>query len=156
MRPLQRRRVTDFAAQLLMLPPNLQDHLDNLALFPDRADRIEALIALADEFQKQPAYDVPRDPQHRVPACESEVYMAAEPYGQGLKFKFVIDNPQGLSAMALARILDDSLSGLPLDQVLQVPDDLIYTIFGRELSMGKSAGLIGMVQMVRAEANRAK
>ena len=56
--------------------------------------------------------------------------------------------------MALARILDDSLSGEPLEQVARVPDDVVYTIFGRELSMGKSAGLIGMVQKVRAEAQR--
>jgi cysteine desulfuration protein SufE len=83
--------------------------------------------------------------------------MAAKPLGDGtLKFEFAVDNPQGMSAMALARILDDSLSGVPLEQVRQVPDDLVYTIFGRELSMGKSAGLMGMVQMVRAEANRAR
>ncbi len=139
-----------------MLPPKLQEHLDNLALFPDRADRIEALIGLADEYQARAKAEVPRDAQHRVPACESEVYMSAVPFQEGLRFQFAVDNPQGMSAMAMARILDDSLSGIPVDQVLAVPDDLVYTIFGRELSMGKSAGLMGMVQMVRAEAKRAR
>ncbi len=139
-----------------MLPPKLQEHLDNLALFPDRADRIEALIGLADEYQARAKAEVPRDAQHRVPACESEVYMSAAPFQEGLRFQFAVDNPQGMSAMAMARILDDSLSGIPVDQVLSVPDDLVYIIFGRELSMGKSAGLMGMVQMVRAEAKRAR
>ncbi|HSI72710.1 MAG TPA: SufE family protein [Fimbriimonas sp.] len=137
-----------------MIPPKLQDHLDTLALLPDRHDRIEALIALADEYQARSMPDVPRDLQHRVPACESEVYMRAVPEGQSLKFEFAVDNPQGMSAMALARILEDSLSGVALDQVAQVSDEIVYEIFGRELSMGKSAGLMGMVQMVRGEAKR--
>ena len=80
--------------------------------------------------------------------------MSTTPMGEGLKFHFAVDNPQGMSAMAMARILDDSLSGVPLTEVVEVPDELVYTIFGRELSMGKSAGLMGMVQMVRAEAKR--
>ena len=33
--------------------------------------------------------------------------------------------------------------------------DIVYTIFGRELSMGKSMGLMAMVTMVRAAAERA-
>ena len=35
-----------------------------------------------------------------------------------------------------------------------VPADVVYRIFGRELSMGKSLGLMGMVNMVRAEARQ--
>jgi cysteine desulfuration protein SufE len=56
--------------------------------------------------------------------------------------------------MALAAILGDSLSGALLDEVASVPADVIYRIFGRELSMGKSLGLMGMVNMVRAEARQ--
>jgi cysteine desulfuration protein SufE len=139
-----------------MLPQKLQDHLDTLALFPDRQERIEALIALADDFRAGPPVAVPHDAEHRVPACESDVYLLASPLANGtLKFDFAVDNPQGISAMALAQILDESLSGTALREVVQVPDDVVYTIFGRELSMGKSAGLIGMVQMVRVAAQRA-
>ena len=131
--------------------PKLQDHLDTLALFPDRQERIEALIALADEFRQSP--DVPRDAKHRVPGCESEVYMEAKPRADGtLSFHFAVDNPQGMSAMAMARILEDSASAAPMDQVAELREDVVYEIFGRELSMGKTAGLTGMVQMVRREA----
>jgi len=135
-----------------MLPKPLQEQLDNLAFFESRQDRIEALIALGDEYRNEPIPDVPRDAQHRVPACESEVYVDSQPLGVGLKFRFAVDNPQGISAMALARILDEGLSGVPLDQIRQVPEGLVYTIFGNELSMGKSAGLMGMVQKVKSEA----
>jgi cysteine desulfuration protein SufE len=137
------------------LPPRLQDQLDTLALFPDRQERIEALIALGDEFRAQPPADVPRDDAHRVPACESDVYVDSTPLGIGRKYRFAVDNPQGISAMAMARILDESLSGEDPSLVRQVPDDIIYTIFGRELSMGKSAGLMGMVQKVKMEAAKA-
>jgi cysteine desulfuration protein SufE len=54
--------------------------------------------------------------------------------------------------MALAVILSESLSGVPLDEVMAVSADIVYRIFGRELSMGKSLGLMGVVNMVRAAA----
>ena len=49
-------------------------------------------------------------------------------------------------------ILDEALSGAPLEQVAAVPQDLVYRVFGRELSMGKSMGLMGMVSMVASMA----
>jgi cysteine desulfuration protein SufE len=48
----------------------------------------------------------------------------------------------------MAVLLGDNLSGAPLDQVAAVPQDIVYRVFGRELSMGKSMGLMGMVSMV--------
>jgi cysteine desulfuration protein SufE len=67
-----------------------------------------------------------------------------------------VDNPQGISAMAFAEILDQGLSGAPLDQVLQVPDDVVYEVFGRELSMGKTMGLTETLRAVKALARQAK
>ena len=51
-------------------------------------------------------------------------------------------------------ILDETLSGAPPEQVANVPSDIIYAVFGKELSMGKSMGLTGMVTvtMVRTAA----
>ena len=66
-----------------------------------------------------------------------------------LDFHFAVENPQGVSAMALAAILQDSLSGASLEEVREVPEDLIYGIFGTELSMGKSMGLMGMIRSVK-------
>jgi cysteine desulfuration protein SufE len=136
-----------------MVPPKLQEILDDLEMFPDRAERIQALISLGEEFRNPSPAEMARTPQSRVPGCESEVFVTSARKADGtLEYRFAVDNPQGISAMALAQILDQGLSGAPLDQVAQVSEDLVYTIFGRELSMGKSLGLTGMVRMVRVEA----
>ena len=136
----------------MALPPKLAAFLEELSFFTDRQDRIEALVAIGEKYRKPDG--VPRDQQHRVPGCESEVYVSSEPAGEGLNFKIAVDNPQGISAMALAQILDDTLSGEPLELVAQVQPDVIYEIFGRELSMGKSMGLMNTVSAVKAEASR--
>ena len=126
------------------MPPKLQEILDDLAMFPDRADRIDALIALSGEYVHPSAEEVPRTESTKVPGCESEVFMGRS---DG-RFRFAVDNPQGVSAMALARILEIGLEGQPAE----VPDEIVYTVFGRELSMGKNLGLTNMVRMVRTAA----
>jgi cysteine desulfuration protein SufE len=136
-----------------MIPAKLQEHLDNLALFPDRSERIEALIAIGDEFRNPTKEEFPRTGDRRVPGCESEAFVSLSAREDGTyDFHFAVDNPQGISAMALAQILAEGLSGAPLDQVMEVSEDVVYTIFGRELSMGKSMGLTGMVRMAKTLA----
>jgi cysteine desulfuration protein SufE len=138
------------------LPPKLAERLEDLSLFPDRAERVEALIALGEEYRHPDDGEVPRTDETRVPGCESEVFVRAKPRRDGtLDYRFAVDNPQGISAMAFARILEEGLSGAPREQVAAVPDDLVYEVFGRELSMGKSMGLMGMVRMAKAEAAKA-
>jgi cysteine desulfuration protein SufE len=139
------------------LPPRLQEHLDMLALLPDRGDRIQYLISLADRFHEvAPAVaSRPFPESHRVPQCESEAYVWATPRADGtLDFHFAVENPQGISAKALAVILADGLSGQPPARVAAVPGDFVYGVFGRELSMGKNLGLLGMLQMCHAFARR--
>ena len=139
------------------LPPRLRDHLDMLALMPDRADRIQYLISLGDRFREVPPEVATRPfaEENRVPQCESEAYTWATPRADGtLDFHFAVENPQGISAKALGMILGDGLSGAPLDAVVAVPGDLVYAVFGRELSMGKNLGLLGMLQMCQAYARR--
>jgi cysteine desulfuration protein SufE len=139
----------------MALPPSLQSQLDDLAFFPDRQERIEALIDIGRGFTNPSADEVPRTEAARVPGCESEVFLRATPRPDGtLEFRYAVDNPQGISAMALAQILQDGLSGVPRDQVASIPEEFVYDVFGRELSMGKSMGLMGMIRMAKAEASR--
>ncbi|MBC8065190.1 MAG: SufE family protein [Chlorobia bacterium] len=135
-------------------PAKLQEFLDDLAMFPDRADRIDALISIGQRFKNPDEETVPRTPQTRVPGCESEVFVASKPEGQGRRFLFGVDNPQGISAMALAQILDESLTAQPPSEVEMVSEDVVYDIFGKELSMGKSLGLTNMVRMVKQESKK--
>jgi len=123
----------------------------------ERSERIQALIDLAEKFRPVPASIAtrPYPEDQRVPACESEAFVFTEPLPNGcLKFHFAVENPQGITARALAVILDETCSGAPLSEVAAVPGDVIFGIFGNELSMGKSVGLAGIVAMVQAHARR--
>ena len=136
----------------------LQRLLDVFALVPDRSERIQLLMDLADRFREVPESVAtrPYGDEHKVPACESEAFLYAEPRADGtLDLHFAVENPQGISAKAMAVILSENLSGEPLESVLATPGDLPLLFFGKELSMGKSMGLMGMVAMVHATAKRA-
>ncbi len=140
------------------LPARLDELLGDLDLLSDRSERIDALIGVAERFRDVPERLArrPFSDQHKVPACESQAFVWAEPRPDGtLDFHFAVENPQGISAKAMAVILGDTLSGAPLDEVAEVPGDIVYRIFGRELSMGKSMGLMAMVSMVQASAKKA-
>lgn len=141
------------------VPEKLNQTLDALSMIPDRSERIQLLIDIAERFQDVPPRIAARPfpEEHRVPACESEAFVWAERRPDGnLDFHFAVENPQGISAKAMAVILRDTLSGQPLDQVAAVPSDVVYKVFGNELSMGKSMGLMGMVGMVSTLAKKAQ
>lgn len=137
-------------------PAKLARTLETLKMVSDRGERIQLLIDIADRFREVPP-QIARRPfpeENRVPACESEAYVWGETRPDGaLDYHFAVENPQGISAKALAVLLGDSLSGAPPEEVAAVPQDIVYDVFGNELSMGKSMGLMGMVSMV---ANLAK
>ncbi len=146
-------------------PQKLARMLELFATIEDRSDRIDALISLADKFEEVPPRVATRPfpEKHRVPHCESEAFVFTEANPDGtLKFHFAVENPQGISAMATAAILDQTLSGQPLEEVVQISPEIIYQLFGRELSTGKGLGLTGIVSLVQhaarrqLEANRAR
>jgi cysteine desulfuration protein SufE len=133
------------------IPEKLSDTLDTLSLISDRSERIQLLIDIAERYREVPPRIAQRPfpEEHRVPACESEAYVWGETRPDGtLDFHFAVENPQGISARAMAVLLGDALSGAPPDQVAAVPQDIVYRVFGNELSMGKSMGLMGMVSMI--------
>ena len=138
------------------LPPALTSLVEDFA-FVDRAERIEMLIELADRFQDVPPAiaERPFDEANHVTRCESQAYVFPEPLPDGtLKYHFAVENPQGLSAKAWAVIMDETLSGQPLEQVAKVSGDVIFQLFGKELSMGKGQGLMGMLDHVTTAARR--
>jgi cysteine desulfuration protein SufE len=136
------------------LPSPLADVLAEFEAV-DRTLRAEMLIEYADRFEEVPAAVASRPfpERSRAPRCESEAYVFASDQPDGtLKLWFAVENPQGLSAKAWAVVLDQALSGQPLEQVVRVPQDVVFRIFGRDLSMGKGQGLIGMLEVVQHEA----
>jgi cysteine desulfuration protein SufE len=140
-------------------PEKLAEVVDDMESITDRNERVDMLIETADRFGEvrvPPEIATKPYPEaHRAPSCESEAFVWAVDQPDGtLKFYFDVLNPQGLSAMAMSVILGDTLSGQPIEQVASVPTDIVFRIFGKELSMGKGAGLMGILSLVQNEARR--
>ncbi len=140
-------------------PAKLAELVEDFESITNRNERAEYLIEIADRFAsvKVPASIAtkPYDESHRVPACESDAFVWATENPDGsLKYYFDVLNPQGLSAMAISVILEETCSGRPLPEVAALSSEIIFSIFGREVSMGKGQGLMGIVNMVMAEAKR--
>jgi cysteine desulfuration protein SufE len=144
---------------MTQLPDKLQELLDDLAFITDRTERAELLIETADRFGdvRVPAAisTRPHPEENHVQFCESEAYVWAVERGDGtLDYYFDVLNPQGLSAMAMAVVLGEAYSGQPLEYAADLNTDLVFKIFGKEVSMGKGQGLMGIVAMVRHEAQK--
>lgn len=130
-------------------PVKLQEYLDTLAMFPDRQDRIETLIGFADEYKHPSPEEFPREETSKVPGCESEVFIRTSPQGDSFHFRYAVDNPQGISAMAMAVILENGLSGESAQTIQSIPEEIVFEIFGNELSMGKNLGLTNMLRITK-------
>lgn len=121
----------------------------------DRAERIEMLTDYARRYQPVPESVVgrPYPERNKVPGCESEVYAFLLPESG---VRFAVENRQGVSAMALAAILQEHFAGSHASEMARVPDEIVYRLFGRELSMGKSMGLMNMVASAKVLLGGAK
>ena len=139
------------------MPDKLQQLVDTFQMF-DPADRTSLLLSYADQFKEVPAAIATRPfPQsHQVPQCESDAYAWAQKMPDGtLKLYFAVENPSGVSAKALATILDKTLSGLPASEIATITPEIVEQIFRQNISMGKGMGLMSMVDAVRALAKAA-
>jgi cysteine desulfuration protein SufE len=131
--------------------------VDTFEMF-DPADRTGMLLSYADRFKDVPPEVAARPfpKSHQVPQCESDAYVWAVKRPDGtLKLYFAVENPSGVSAKALAAILDKTLSGLPARDIAQVSPEIVERIFRQNISMGKGLGLMSMVQAVQALAKAA-
>lgn len=139
-------------------PAKLNDLLETFDMFPDQSDRTNMLLSYADQFREVPP-DVATRPfakSHQVPQCESDAYAWAVKQPDGtLKLHFAVENPSGVSAKAMASILDRTLSGLPPEEIARIDTTIVERIFRQNISMGKGMGLMSMVEAVRSLAKRA-
>lgn len=139
-------------------PPRLAALLNDLSAIEDRDERSDFLIETAARFRGVPE-NIARRPYaeaHRVPGCESEAFIFVEELAdKSLKFYFAVENPQGISAKALAVLLDETLAGCRAQQIEMVSEDMVHAVFGATVSMGKGQGLMGMVRMTKSLAQAA-
>ena len=112
--------------------------------FADRFHEVDPSVAARPFFEA-----------NKAPACESEAYCFATKNPDGtIKLHYAVENPQGISAKALAVILDENLSGKLPSEVAAISEEIVYDIFGRGVSMGKGQGLMGMVKLTKFLASR--
>ena len=137
---------------------------DVLLIFQDNPnDRNAMLIEYSDQFQAVPESiaQKPYPEEHRVPHCESESYVFVEPLPKDhagttpLKFYYAVENPFGVSARALSAILNSTLDGLPAEEIAKMSiEEIVPTLFGKNVSMGKGQGLLGIAAITKAYAQR--
>jgi len=135
----------------------LEGLLELFGQHSDPAERTELLLDYAGKFKEVPPEVATRpfDQSALVPHCESEAYVWAVPNADGtVKLHFAVENPSGVSAKALAAILDRTLSGLPAADIAKVDPEIVEQIFRQNISMGKGLGLMSMVQRVQTLAQR--
>ena len=140
------------------MPEKLRQVIDMFQMF-DPADRTSMLLSYADQFREVPPSIATRPfaKSHQVPQCESDAYVWANKQPDGtIKFYFAVENPSGVSAKALATILDKTLSGLPAKDIATVDCGIVEQIFRQNISMGKGMGLMAMVNAVQALAKAAQ
>ncbi len=139
------------------IPEKLEQLIETFEMF-DPADRTSMLLSYADQFKEVPPTVAmrPFPESHHVPQCESDAYIWAVKRPDGnLQLYFAVENPSGVSAKALASILDKTLSGLPPAQIANVNCDIVERIFRQNISMGKGMGLMSLVQAMQALARAA-
>ncbi len=139
------------------LPQKLNDIIESLNMAGDTMERSELLIGFADKFKPVPpeVAEPPYPKENQIPYCESEAYLWVKKQDDDtVKLYFAVENPSGVSAKALAAILDKALSGLPPEEVARVSPDIVEKIFRQNISMGKGMGLSAMVEAVQIAARR--
>ncbi len=115
-------------------------------------DRNEILLDYSDRFEGVPEHIAtrPYPESHRVVECESDVYVFTEQgKNNGINFYIAVENPQGVSSRALSAVLKESFDGKDLQKIESIPETLIFELFGRNVSMGKGAGMMGIIKLLK-------
>ncbi|HTY58916.1 MAG TPA: SufE family protein [Bacteroidota bacterium] len=137
------------------MPEKLKRLLETFDALDDMDQRMSMLVSYAEQFREVPPAVAarPYPESARVPYCESEAFVWAVPEPDGrLLLYFAVENPSGISARALAAILQKTVSGAPASEIAEVTPDIVSRIFRQNISMGKGMGLMGLVERVRDAA----
>jgi cysteine desulfuration protein SufE len=123
----------------------------------DRQERIELLIDLARDLPPLPdRLAAFKDEAHRVPECQSPVFLFVEPAEEG-RVRLFADAPvEAPTVRGFVALLVAGLDGEPAAAVGSVPDEILQRSGLREiLGMQRSAGLHGVLRRLRSMAARA-
>jgi len=124
---------------------SLQRILDDFEGISDEQQRIQMLISYSKRFEEVASR--PFDQAQCVPECESDVYIRVDvDNDNNIDFYAAVENPQGLSAKALGAVLQKALKDTKVEDIEKPGNALVYKVFGKQLSIDKNMGLMGMVK----------
>ena len=122
----------------------------------DRRERIELLIDLARDLPELPTHLEPlRDEDHRVPECQSPVFLFVE--CEGDKVRLHADVPvEAPTVRGFVAMLVQGLDQAHPDQIISLPHDVIQRSGIQEiLGMQRVHGLHGVLSRLKAAVVRA-
>jgi cysteine desulfuration protein SufE len=122
----------------------------------DRQERIDLLLDFAKSLPPLPHRLVAhKDASHRVEECQSPVYLFVEL--DGGRVALYADAPiEAPTVRGFVSLLLEGLNGATVDQVLQVPGNLVERCgLGETLGMLRVRGLTGVLRRLKAEVTRA-
>jgi cysteine desulfuration protein SufE len=122
----------------------------------DRQERIDMLLDFAKALPALPDRLVAhKDASHRVEECQSPVYLFVEFNGE--KVSLHADAPiEAPTVRGFVSLLIEGLDGTTVDDVLQVPNNLVERCgLGEILGMLRVRGLSGVLRRLKAEVTRA-
>ena len=122
----------------------------------DRQERIDLLLDFAKGLPPLPErLAAHKDASHRVEECQSPVYLFVELDGQ--RVSLFADAPiEAPTVRGFVSLLMEGLEGATVEDVLQVPNDLVNRCGLSEiLGMLRVRGLTGVLRRVKGDVTRA-
>jgi cysteine desulfuration protein SufE len=138
------------------MPPALDAIVGELSE-ADRQERIEILIDLARSLPPLPdRLSAFKDAAHRVEECQSPVFLIVEMEPQSRAAIFADAPIEAPTVRGFVALLVEGLSGATVEEILQVPGDLVERIGLPEiLGMLRVRGLHGILRRLKSEVTRA-
>ena len=136
------------------MPPALDELVEELRE-ADRQERIELLIDLANDLPPLPdRLSQFKDEAHRVPECQSPVFLFLEREGPRIHI-FAEVPPEAPTVRGFVCLLVRGLDGATAEDVLSVPNDLIQrTGMAEILGMQRTSGLSGVLHRLKTMVAR--
>ena len=122
----------------------------------DRQERIDLLLDFAKSLPPLPErLAAHKDASHRVEECQSPVYLFVEFTGD--RVCLYADAPiEAPTVRGFVSMLMEGLNGSTIDEILQVPGNLVERCgLGEILGMLRVRGLTGVLRRLKAEVTRA-
>ncbi len=121
----------------------------------DRQERIDLLLDLAKGLPPLPERLIAhKDASHRVEECQSPVYLFVELDNSHVSL-FADAPVEAPTVRGFVSLLIEGLNGATVEEVLQVPADLVDRCgLGEILGMLRVRGLSGVLRRLKAEVTR--